>query len=113
ALRDVVCLLARHARDRMRHARGTRLLIGNALIARALHTALRLGIHIETHASLSDLDVVGGRVVGATIRTPQGTRALRARRGVVLATGGFPHAPALRQELAPHHPHSYSLASEE
>lgn len=112
-LRHVSRLLARHVRDRLRHARGTRLLIGNALVARGLATARRLGVHIETCAALVDLVTERGRVVGATVRTAAGLRSVRARRGVVLATGGFPHAAALRAELAPGFPHTHSLAAEE
>lgn len=106
-------LLWRHARDRMRHARGTRLLIGNALIARALHSARRLGVHVETSTALTNLLVENGRVAGARVRTRDGMRTIRARRGVVLATGGFPHSEELRRELCAAYPHRYSLASEE
>ncbi len=36
SLRYAARILARHARDRMRHSRGTRLVMGNALVARLL-----------------------------------------------------------------------------
>jgi 3-oxo-5alpha-steroid 4-dehydrogenase len=42
-----------------------------------------------------------GRVVGAVARTLEGERALRARRGVVLATGGFIHDDAMLARHAP------------
>jgi 3-oxosteroid 1-dehydrogenase len=37
------------------------------------------------------------------------TKRIRARRGVVLATGGFPHNARMREELGPRHPHHLSV----
>lgn len=112
SFRHVVGLLLRHLGDRMRYPRGTRLLIGNALIARALFTARKLGVHIETGAALAELTRDGARVTGAVVRTAKGDCRVRARCGVVLATGGFPHSATLRAEFAAAHPHRHSLASE-
>jgi 3-oxo-5alpha-steroid 4-dehydrogenase len=42
-----------------------------------------------------------GRVLGAVARTSEGERTLRARRGVVLATGGFIHDDAMLARHAP------------
>jgi succinate dehydrogenase/fumarate reductase flavoprotein subunit len=42
--------------------------------------------------------------VGATLSTPTGPRAVRARLGVVLACGGFPHNLARKAALLPHAP---------
>jgi succinate dehydrogenase/fumarate reductase flavoprotein subunit len=43
----------------------------------------------------------GGRIEGVTMSSESGVRRLRARRGVVLATGGFSRHPALRRRLLP------------
>ena len=40
-----------------------------------------------------------GAVRGAVVQSGERRITVRARRGVVLATGGFPHDPALREEL--------------
>jgi 3-oxosteroid 1-dehydrogenase len=111
ALRAVVRLLARHAWDRLCHPRGTRLLLGNALIARAVFSARRLGVDLHVRHALKTLVQDRGRVIGARVDTPAGPVKVRARRAVVLAMGGFPHCPQLREQLAPHHPHRHSLAS--
>jgi succinate dehydrogenase/fumarate reductase flavoprotein subunit len=89
SFRAAVSLLSRHARDRLRFRRGTRLLMGNALVARLLYSLRRNGVPIWVNASLQELSVTGGRVDGAIVST--GGKLLRviARRGVVLATGGF------------------------
>ena len=70
---------------------------GRALIARFLlairaypHSAARLG------TALTELVVDDGRVVGAVVQTPQGRRAIRARRGILLAAGGFEHNDEMR-----------------
>lgn len=111
ALRHVTRLLVRYAWDRLRYPRGTRLLMGNALIARALHSALERDVNIRPSTALVRLIVEAGRVTGAVAQTAGGDLHIHARCGVVLATGGFPQAGALRKQLAPHHPHCYSLAS--
>ncbi|UXA12910.1 FAD-binding protein [Mycobacterium sp. SMC-8] len=70
---------------------------GRALIARLLaatarfpHTATRL------NTALTELVVDGGRVVGAIVESDGERRAIRARRGVLLAAGGFERNDDLR-----------------
>jgi succinate dehydrogenase/fumarate reductase flavoprotein subunit len=66
------------------------LVNGNALVARLLRSALDRGVDVRTDAPVQDLIVEGGRVVGARLGGAA-AGVLRVRRGVVLATGGFPH----------------------
>lgn len=91
--------LAGHARARLRHRRGTRLLLGNALVARLLYSLRRRGVGVRTEAALASLVLDDGRVTGATFRLRDGVHTVRARRGVVIATGGFAFAQDLRQAL--------------
>ncbi|WP_416427017.1 FAD-dependent oxidoreductase [Pseudomonas sp. App30] len=79
--------LLRHWRDRLLHGRGLHLVNGNALVARLLRSALDLGVELRTEAPALSLLYDGARVVGAQLPNGQ----LRARRGVVLAAGGFAH----------------------
>jgi 3-oxo-5alpha-steroid 4-dehydrogenase len=53
----------------------------------------------ETRAE--SLVVEGGEVVGVSIRSDDGSRTVRARGGVILATGGFIHNDAMVAELCP------------
>lgn len=100
--RHVVSILLRHARDRLTHPRGTRLMLGNALAARLFLSLRQRGVPIATGAELEDLVREGdGPVQGAVIRRGAAARRVRARRGVVLATGGFPGNWTLRAELMP------------
>jgi succinate dehydrogenase/fumarate reductase flavoprotein subunit len=96
-----VLVVARHAVDVLRHGRGTRLLMGNALCARLLRSLDGIGVPIWTETALSGLTVQDGRVVGATVRRGGTTVRLSARVGVVLATGGFAHSRRLQQIMLP------------
>jgi succinate dehydrogenase/fumarate reductase flavoprotein subunit len=89
ALRAAAALLWRHAGDRLRHRRGTRLLMGNALVARLFYSLRRQGVPIWRNASLQELTVAGNRVRGAVLLVEGKLRRVTAGRGVVLATGGF------------------------
>lgn len=112
AFRRTVALLARHALDRLQHPRGTRLLIGNALVARYLYSLRQRGVSIEYETRLIDLHRENGRIAGAIVETAGRQRLVRARRGVILATGGIAHSRLLRTELMASHPHEYSMADE-
>ncbi len=113
ALRQVTSVLTRYLADRLRFSRGTRLLLGNALVARALHSALRLGVQVHTDAALKQLHRDGPRVTRATVEIAGVDHLVRAAKAIVLATGGFPHSPRHRTAHASHHPHQLSLASAE
>jgi succinate dehydrogenase/fumarate reductase flavoprotein subunit len=101
---QVARFLARYGRDRLLYGRPMRLTNGNALAARLLASARDLGVPIRTAAPLVDLLVEEGRVVGGVIEEAGERIAVRARGGVVLATGGFPHDLARRARLYPHAP---------
>ncbi len=79
----------RHATDRLRHRRGTRLLMGNALAARLFYSLRQRKVPIWLNASLRELTIADGRVTGAVLSVDGETRRVTARRAVVLATGGF------------------------
>ncbi|MDH4564068.1 FAD-dependent oxidoreductase [Pseudomonas sp. BN411] len=83
--------LLRHWRDRLLHGRGLHLVNGNALVARLLRSALDLGVSLETVAAATQLLQDGQRVVGAELMQDGRNFKVLARRGVVLACGGFPH----------------------
>ncbi len=105
-------LFLRYLTDRLRFSRGTRLVMGNALVARMLHSLLTLGVRPEFGTALDRLVVADGRVTGAEVSGPDGTRRISARRGVVLATGGFAHNEGYRKRLMPEPTPAFSLASE-
>jgi 3-oxo-5alpha-steroid 4-dehydrogenase len=56
---------------------------------------------VVADARAEALIVDGGEVVGVDVRTDDGPRAIRARGGVILATGGFIHNEAMVAEHCP------------
>ena len=101
AFRHVAARLARHWRDLLRHGRGLHLVGGNALVARLLKSADDLGVEIIAGVGAREPLRDGGRVAG--VRLADG-RDIIARRGVVLASGGFPHDLARKAALFAHAP---------
>jgi succinate dehydrogenase/fumarate reductase flavoprotein subunit len=95
-------LIARYARDRLRYRRGTRLVLGNALVGRLLYSlrAAHVDVRFDTRLVALDTDDEG-RVRGATFEAHGQRYSLRARAGVVLATGGIGHHAGLRAGLDP------------
>lgn len=101
AFRHVAGRVLRHWRDRVAHGRGMRLVGGNALVARLLKSADDLGVVILTGVAAGAPVMDGGRVVGVTLSDGA---TIFARRGVVLASGGFPHDRKRKADLFPHAP---------
>ncbi|MCM2331904.1 MAG: FAD-dependent oxidoreductase [Pseudomonas sagittaria] len=96
--------LLRHFRDLLRHGRGMHLVNGNALVARLLRSALDLKVSLLSEAPVRRLLQRDGRVVGALLDQSGTPTEIRARRGVVLACGGFPHDRARIAQLFAHAP---------
>ncbi|AOE85081.1 FAD-dependent oxidoreductase [Pseudomonas sp. TCU-HL1] len=94
--------LLRHWCDRLLQGRGLHLVNGNALVARLLHSALDLGVSLETGATAQRLLKDGVRVTGADLQQDGQVVKVLARRGVVLACGGFPHDPQRIKALFGH-----------
>jgi succinate dehydrogenase/fumarate reductase flavoprotein subunit len=100
ALRRAVRILTRHARDRLSHSRGTRLVMGNALVARLLASLRARKVPLALGTRTERLVLRDGRVTGAVLLARDGARTeVKAKRGVILATGGFSGSPAWRARL--------------
>lgn len=97
----VAKLLARHAAQRLRWPRGTTLYLGNALAGRLLQSVRELGVDLRTGAAVRRLLIEGGQVVGVVFEHAGRSKQVRARRGVVLASGGLSHDAELRARFVP------------
>lgn len=108
SLRHAARILSRHLRDRLRYPRGTRLVMGNALVARFLHSLRTRGVHVWTRAAVAALHPVAAAGIDVEVDREGRRYRVRATRAVVLATGGFNRNAALRKErlgdIAPHSP---------
>jgi hypothetical protein len=91
--------LSRYGLDRAKgYHRGTRLVGGNALIARFYKTILDRKIEVWMRSCATKLILDRNAVVGAEVSRDGKTMRIRARRGVVIATGGFPGNLDMRRE---------------
>jgi fumarate reductase flavoprotein subunit len=70
-------------------------------IARLSEAARELGVTVRVRAEVTELVVEGGRVVGALVRETGGVRTVRARKGVVLASGDFSGNASMRETFLP------------
>ncbi|OKO71526.1 3-oxosteroid 1-dehydrogenase [Bradyrhizobium sp. NAS96.2] len=96
--------LSKHAIDVMRNGRGMTLTNGNALAGRLAKSAFDLKIPLWLNSPVRELIVENGAVRGAIVVREGRTVRVNAKRGVVLACGGFPHDVARRQKMFPHAP---------
>jgi len=105
-------LFMRYLADRVKYPRGTRLMMGNALVARLFYSLRRRRVPIMFDAAIADL--VGDRdgVTGARLKCGGKDILVRARRGVVLATGGYGHNKDFRSAFMPQPVPEYSMSYE-
>ena len=103
-------LVGRHVSDRLRYPRGTRLILGNALAARLLKSALDRDIALKLQTEVRDLIVQQGRVVGADLSSNGTSERVRVRKAVVLAAGGTPQSARWRSENVPFASVHHSMA---
>ena len=84
-------LAAKYYKDRLQYSRGTRLVIGNAMVAALVKAAADRSVVIHTGAKTGAfLTDSSGRVVGTvtTLKTGETVR-IHSRGGVALGTGGL------------------------
>lgn len=94
----------RHLRDLALHGRAMHLVNGVALIGRLAKSAQDLQVQLIASAPAQRLLLEEGAVRGAVVAMEGGATEIRARRGVVLAAGGFPNDTARRAALFPRTP---------
>lgn len=95
-----------------KYGRGTRLTGGNALVANLYKSVLERQIPVYLNTPIVELVRKSGRVTGAIVERDGRRETLTTSRGVVLATGGFPWAKALREEHMEDAEFGYSATSE-
>jgi FAD binding domain len=88
-------IVLRHVLDKLRYPRGTRLVMGNALVARVLYSLTQ-----QTKVTLAlntSVEALSGSAV--TIKQDGIVHSVIARKGVILASGGFNRHPVLREQM--------------
>ncbi len=99
AFRHSLQILGRHALDRLRYPRGTRLMMGNALIARLLASLAEREVPILLETSVDHIDVTADAVASVVLEQQGERRRIGVRGGLIAATGGFNRHPKRRQEM--------------
>ena len=93
-----------HLLDLVTNRQGMQLVNGTALVARLAKSADDLGVQLWVRSPVRSLLTDQGAVTGAVVETSDGEVTVRARRGVVLAAGGFPNDVQRRRALFPRTP---------
>ncbi|MFV0493428.1 MAG: FAD-dependent oxidoreductase [Pseudorhodobacter sp.] len=87
-------LIARYALDRINGRRGTRLVVGSALVGRLALSVHEMGIPLWLNCPATGLIRENGRISGIRCTGTDGQpREIQARHAVVMATGGFAADP--------------------
>lgn len=87
-------------RKRKKAGRDTYLCAGNALVSRLYYSILQRKVPVWLGSGASELitDPKDGRVLGAVVEREGQPVRVRARRGVLLAAGGFEKNEAMREQ---------------
>jgi 3-oxosteroid 1-dehydrogenase len=75
--------------------------MGNALAIGLRQGLIEAGVPVHYDTELTDLLVEDGRVTGVTVVREGVSRTIRARRGVILGSGGFEKNLELRERFQP------------
>ena len=111
--RHTARVIRRFALDKLRHGRGTRIVNGNALAARLFHSAIEAGVTLWKNTPAHELILDNaGAVRGVVVQRDSQRIEVKARRGVLLATGGYGASEQLRARYIPFAEHHYSLQPE-
>ncbi|MDO9146815.1 MAG: FAD-dependent oxidoreductase [Hydrogenophaga sp.] len=95
-------IILRHASDRLSHPRGTRLVMGNALVARLLYSlSKQTGVTLALNTSVEQFGRGASGIESVVLAQGGERRTVRVRGGVVLASGGFNRHPGLRLAMLP------------
>ncbi|WP_454738568.1 FAD-dependent oxidoreductase [Cupriavidus necator] len=94
--------LAKHFLEVRKYGRGMTLTNGNALAARLAKSAADLSIPVWLSSPAVQLLHDGDRITGAVVERDGKKVSVKARHGVVLASGGFPHDLERRKQTYPH-----------
>jgi FAD binding domain len=93
-------ILRHFAADRIKgKKRGTRLVMGNALIGRLLYSLDKRGADIVLETSITDFVTDANGISGVKLASKGTTRSFNTALGVVSAAGGFNRHPTRRAEL--------------
>ncbi|UCF94034.1 MAG: FAD-dependent oxidoreductase, partial [Desulfobacterales bacterium] len=98
--------------DLTRYKRGTRLVLGNALVAKLFKNLLDRGASVWFNSMTTRLVSENGRVGGLVVKKDGSNVNVLAKLGIVLAGGGFVAGQELRERFFPKPVAQYTSACE-
>lgn len=102
SLRHSARIILRQGADRLRYPRGTRLVMGNALVGRLLYSlSRRSNVSLALNTSVTQIHPGPGGVESVSLLQGGTTRTVRVTGGVILASGGFNRHAVLRKTMLP------------
>jgi hypothetical protein len=94
-------LVSRYALDRLwGHSRGTRLVMGNALVAQLFASTIEAGIATEFETTAAQVERLNAGFE-CVLQAPRAEVPLRVRKAIVLACGGYSGGAAMRRQWMP------------
>ncbi len=112
SFRHSVKIVLRHAMDRLSWPRGTRLVMGNAHVARLLYSlSHHEKVTIALNTTVAHIVTGSHGVERVDLESGGGRRSIRVNKGLVLASGGFNRHPGLRAQMLPGVPGEWSPAA--
>jgi succinate dehydrogenase/fumarate reductase flavoprotein subunit len=112
SLKHSVKIILRHAMDRLSYARGTRLVMGNAHVARLLYSLSHYeNVTLAMSTTVEHLVKTVHGIERVDIVSRGDRRSVRVDKGLVLASGGFNRHPEWREKLLPGVPAEWSPAA--
>jgi len=105
-------LVVNYLWDKAVYGRTARSVMGHALVARLLSSALKLGVDVVTNCTVKELLTTSGAVTGVQLQQAanlgQKTRRVTAKAGVILAGGGIGQGSEKRTAFYPEGISSFS-----
>jgi succinate dehydrogenase/fumarate reductase flavoprotein subunit len=101
-----VRIIVRHFLDKLLHPRSTRLVMGNAMIARMLYSYIERKGLLVMNTEVTQLLQEGPSIQGLTLQQTMADgsvvkRTVRSKGGVVMASGGFNRHRTRRADMLP------------
>lgn len=93
--------ILRYGVDLVRYGKGTEMANGNALVGRLLSSVQKQGVQLWSNTVATEPVFDQGRVTGLKLVQEGKEREIHARKGVVLASGGFGRSEEAKQ-FVPH-----------
>ena len=112
SLQHSVKIVLRHAMDRLSWPRGTRLVMGNAHVARLLYSLSKFDkVTIALNTTVEHIVRGPHGIERVDLSSDGERRSVRVDKGLVLASGGFNRHPELRAQMLPGVPAEWSPAA--